>query len=161
PVRPPVVLLEDPRAVGLGELVILVGEERERQAELLAEGALALGSLRAHAPHVRAAFVDGLVGVTELARLDGAAGRVVLGIEVEDRPLAALIRQAVDRARLVGEGDFRRYVARFRDAHSTRVAGVSMTRSRPLRTVTAALLEVRTLESPRAGPGGSGSSSSG
>ena len=102
-----------------------------------------------------------LVGVTELARLDGTAGRVVLGIEVEDRPPAALIRQAMDGARLVGEGDFRRGVARFRNAHSTRVAGVSITRSRPARTTTAASSLTRTFDRPRDGPGGSGSSASG
>ena len=74
-----VVLLLDPRPVGLGDRVALVGEQRERQVELLAEGALARGSLRADAPDVGATLVDGRVAVAELARLDGAAGRVVLG----------------------------------------------------------------------------------
>ena len=99
PVRLAVVLLLDPRAVGLGDLVLDVGEERERQAELLAECALARGALRADAPDVRAALDDRLVGVAELARLDGAAGRVVLRVEVEDRPSAGLVGQAMDRAR--------------------------------------------------------------
>ena len=41
PVGLAVVLLLDPRAVGVGDRVVLVGEQRERQLELLAEGALA------------------------------------------------------------------------------------------------------------------------
>ena len=51
---------------------------------------------------VRAALADGLIRVTELARLDRAARRVVLGIEVQDRPAAALVGEIVDGARLVG-----------------------------------------------------------
>ena len=56
PVRLAVVLLLDPRAVGLGDRVVLVGEEGERQVELLAERPLAGGALRADAPHVGAAL---------------------------------------------------------------------------------------------------------
>src|SRR4051812_20347599 len=87
PCHPPVglavVLLLDPRAVRLSDRMVLVGQERERQFELLAERALAGRSLGADAPDVGAALVDGLVAVAELACLDGAAGRVVLGVEVE------------------------------------------------------------------------------
>ena len=71
--------------------------------------------------------------------------------------------KAGDRVSLLpyGEGEVRSDVALFRNAHPTRVAGVSMTSSRPDRTVTAASALTRTLDSPRAGPGGSGSSASG
>src|SRR5215212_11026275 len=62
-VRLAVVVLLDPGPVGLGGLVILVGEEQERQAELLAEGSLALRALGTDAPDVRAAFGDRVVGV--------------------------------------------------------------------------------------------------
>src|SRR3954452_3480902 len=41
PVRLAVIVLLDPRAVRLGDLVVLVGEQRERQVELLAERLLA------------------------------------------------------------------------------------------------------------------------
>ena len=98
PVGLAVVLLLDPRPVGLGDLVVDVGEEGERQVELLAERLLLAPRLRADAPDVRAALVDRLVGVAELAGLDRAAGRVVLRVEVEDRPAAALVGQAMDRA---------------------------------------------------------------
>src|SRR6478735_9312330 len=103
PVGLAVVLLLDPRAVFLGDGVVDVGEQGERQVELLAEGALGCAPLRADTPHVRAALMDGRVAVAELARLDSAAGRVVLGVEVEDRPAATLVGQPVDPSGLVRE----------------------------------------------------------
>src|SRR5436190_1722749 len=130
-VGPAVVLLLDPRAVRLGDRVVRVGEEEERQSELLAEGPLALGALRADPPDVSTALVDGLVGVAELAGLDRAAGGVVLRVEVDDRPTAALIGESVDRAGLVREADLGSEVTRFGNAHFESVAGVSMTRIRP------------------------------
>src|SRR5262249_1052832 len=105
PVRLAVVLLLDPRPVGVGDGVVGVGEESEWQAELLAEAAVARCALGADPPDVRAALVDRLVRVAELARLDGAAGRVVLGVEVDDRPATLLIGKSMDCARLVGERD--------------------------------------------------------
>src|SRR5689334_21317816 len=85
-VRLAVVLLLHPRAVRVGDLMILVREQRERQAELLAELALATGTLRTDAPDIRAALMDRVVRVAELAGLDGAAGRVVGRVEVDDGP---------------------------------------------------------------------------
>src|SRR5439155_20594720 len=79
-VGPAVVLLLDPRAVGLGDLVVGVGQEAEGEAELLAERSLARGALRADPPDVRAALGDRVARVAELARLDCAARRVGLGI---------------------------------------------------------------------------------
>ena len=73
PVGLPVVLLLDPGAVPVRDRVILVREQREREAELLAERTLAGRALGADAPHVGAALGDGLVGVAELAGLDRAA----------------------------------------------------------------------------------------
>src|SRR5439155_14936479 len=61
-----VVLFLDPRTIGFGDRVALVGEKREWQAELLPERPLALHALGADPPHVRAALVDRLVRVTEL-----------------------------------------------------------------------------------------------
>src|SRR6476661_3469569 len=104
-----------------------VGEKREREAELLGERALAGAALGTDAPDVRAAFDDRVVGVAELARLDRAAGRVVLGIEVQDRPPAGLVGEAVDGAGLVFEGDLRSLVANRGHAHPESVAGVSTT----------------------------------
>ena len=129
-----VLVLLDPRSVGLGRLVPLVGQEQERQLELLAEPALAGGALRADAPDVRAALVDRLVPVAELARLGRAAGRVVLGVEVQDGPAASLIGEAVDGAEFVGKGDLGCRVANGRHAHAESLAGDSTISSRPLRT---------------------------
>ena len=111
PVGLAVVLLLDPRAVGVGDRVVLVGEQRERQLELLAEGALAGRTLGTDPPDVGAALVDGLVPIAEFARLDGAAGRVVLGVEVEDGPPAALVGEAMDGPGLIGQRDLGREVA--------------------------------------------------
>src|SRR5690349_6140929 len=147
-----VVLLLDPRAVGLGRLMILVGEEREGEAELLGELALAGGALGTDAPDVRATFRDRLVRVAELARLDGAAGRVVLGIEVEDRPTATLVGEVVDAARGIGQSDPWCRVADGRDAHPESVAGVSTTSRRPAVSCTTAGTAVRRFESPRERP---------
>jgi hypothetical protein len=102
PVLLPVPVLLDPRAIGVGDIVLGVGEEREGESELLAERPLAGGALRTDAPDIRAALDDRVVRVAELAGLDGAAGRVVLGIEVEDRPATALVGKAMDRPCFVG-----------------------------------------------------------
>ena len=83
------------------------------------------------APDVGAPLVDRLVRVAELARLDRAAGRVVLRVEVEDRPPAGLVRQAMNGAGFVCEGDLRGRVADGGNAHGESVAGVSMTRIAP------------------------------
>src|SRR4029453_7830800 len=141
--------------------VVLVGEQRERQAELLREGPLRFGALRADTPDVRAAFDDRLVGVAELARLDGPTGRVVLGIEVEDGPPSALVAETMDGARRIRQGDVRCDVADGRHGHRQRVAGVSTTSREPALTVTPASESLRTFERPRAAPTGSGSSTSG
>ena len=97
PVLLAVVLLLDPRAVRLGDLVVLVGEEGER-AGRTSRGtrACSRAPCGTDAPDVGASLDDRVVGVAELARLDGAAGRVVLGVEVEDRPAAALVGEPVD-----------------------------------------------------------------
>ena len=49
----------------------------------------------------RAALHDFLLRVPELARLDGAAGRVILWVEVEDYSLACEVRKRVELAGLV------------------------------------------------------------
>src|SRR5262245_1684247 len=161
PVFLAVVLLLDPRAVGLGDLVVGVCEEGEREAELLGEGALARGTLRAHTPDVGAALDDRVVRVAELACLDRAAGRVVLRVEVEDGPAAGLVGEPVYRAGLVFKGDLRCRVADRGHVHPESVAGVSTTRIEPPTIVTDACSATRTLDRPRAAPRTSRSSWSG
>src|SRR5437667_12157042 len=92
-VRLAVILLLDPRPVSPGNLVLLVGEEGEREPELGPEGGLAACSLRAHAPHDRPKILDGVVRVTKFARLGRATWRVVRGVEVQDDPSSALVRK--------------------------------------------------------------------
>src|SRR5690606_9651773 len=93
-----VILLLLPHAVRLGDPVIRVREQPEVQAVLLAELPVRLDGVRAHAQHDRAARVQVLHAVAELARLDGAAGGVVLGIEVEHDLAATQVGQADGRA---------------------------------------------------------------
>ena len=135
-VRPAEGRLLAPRAVALDDLAVGVGEERERQVELLAEPAVARGAVLADAPDVGVGRGVVLVEVAELARLGVAAGRVVLGVEVQDGPAAALVGEAVDRRRSRRGG--RRPARRRRPGASSGarvmagdVAGVSITRSRP------------------------------
>ena len=112
-----VVHLLAPRAIALGHGVILVGEERERQAELGAEGRVAPRAVRADAPDRRVEPADLVVEVAELAGLGSAARGVVGRVEVDDRPLAAAVREAVDGAVLVGEGEVGGVVANGWHAH--------------------------------------------
>ena len=161
-VRLAVVLLLDPRAVGLGDLVLLVGKERERQLELLAERPLARRALRADAPHVRAALDDRLVGVAELARLDGAAR----ACRPSGRSRGSSSGRAGPRAdgpcpsHRGGRSPGRR-VTDVGHAHPESVAGVSMTRSRPRRRTNEASTRVRTFDRPRVRPTSSVSSRAG
>ena len=127
------------------------------------------GTVRAYPPDRRALLLDGGVGVPELARLGGAARRVVLRVEVQEDPLAALVLQAVDHSAIVRKGDRRRCFAHDGDprlgdlagclAHSESVAGDSITSRRPRPRRTWATSAKRTLESPRTCPNGSGSPS--
>src|SRR5450759_4158754 len=165
-VPPAVVGLLLPGPVCLRDDVVLVGQEREREAELGPEGGVAAGAVRAHAPDGGVEPRELGVEVPELARLRRAAGRVVLRVEVDDGPRAAAIVQAVKCAVLVVECDPRSRVADLGHAHAPEdnlagASAVSTTRSRPDRIVTAAPADSRTLDRPRAGPTVSGSSRSG
>ena len=55
---------------------------------------MARRAVRADAPDLGALVPDLVVEVAELAGLGRAAGRVVLGIEVDQRPAAALVATA-------------------------------------------------------------------
>ena len=73
-----------PRPVVLRDLVLGVGEKRERQVELLLELRRERLAVGAHAEHDCAGALELAPGVADPARLRRAARRVVLGIEVED-----------------------------------------------------------------------------
>ena len=90
-----------PHAVLLHHRVIRIGEQRELESVLLREPRLALRVEHADAEHRRLALLELRQVVLEGARLLGAAGRVVLGIEVEHHRLAGVVGQRVGLARLV------------------------------------------------------------
>ena len=128
-VRLAVVLLLDPGPVRLDGHAGLVGEQRERQVVLRGERLLARGTLRTDAPHIRLAPGKALVVVAERTGLGGAAGGVVLGVEIQDRPAATLLAQAMDRPGGVRQRELGREVADGGHLHGAMVAGDSMTRS--------------------------------
>src|SRR3954449_7180883 len=80
-------LLRD--AVGLAQRVLGVGQQRERQLVLRLELLVRGDGVGADAEHLRARALELAPGVADAAGLARAAGRVVLGIEVEDDRLAA------------------------------------------------------------------------
>jgi len=86
----------------VGRGVVLVRQEHEGQAEPGPEAGVAGGIVRADSPDDRPVGLDVRPRVPELAGLGRAAGRVVLRVEVHDRPAAALVGQAVDGTALIG-----------------------------------------------------------
>ena len=78
-----------------------VGEEGEVEAVLVAELAVARHVVRRDPQHHGARGLEVRGAVAEGARLLGAAGRVVLGIEVQHHGLAAEIGE-LDLAAVVG-----------------------------------------------------------
>lgn len=74
---------------GVGDLAVRVGEQREVQAVPGDELLVALGGIKAHADHLDLLLLQVAHAVAQTARLLGAAGRLVLGIEVEQHDLLA------------------------------------------------------------------------
>jgi len=72
----------------LAQLFFGVGNQVERQLEVLAELFVRGHVVARHAKHHGAGLDEILVAVTELHRLRGATRRVILGIEVQDHHLA-------------------------------------------------------------------------
>ena len=130
---------------------------------------MARRAVGADPPDLGALVADVVVEVPELAGLGRAAGRVVLGIEVDQRPAAAAgptaggSSRSRPEARPRGPGRRRqacssRQPSRGRPSHQ-RAAGattVSTTTSSPERIATLATGPTRTFDRPRAGPIGSG-----
>jgi len=76
--------LLDPDPVAPRDRVVLVREERERELVLVAKLRVRSLAVRAHAENDSAALLELAPGVADAAGLLLVAGRVVLGIEVED-----------------------------------------------------------------------------
>ena len=86
------VALLGPDAVVLGDRVVVVGEQGERQLVFLLELRRASCSSSGETPSTTApALLELAIGVADPARLGRAARRVVLGIEVENDLLAAQV----------------------------------------------------------------------
>ena len=95
----------DTDTVGLGDLMVKVGEDWEVQREFVAKGRLAQLVVRAHPPDQRTSLLQRRLGVAELAGLNGAARGVVLRVEVDDEPLAASCGSAVVAPVRVAQGE--------------------------------------------------------
>jgi hypothetical protein len=94
-----------PHAVALGDLVVGVGEEREREVVLLLELHVTLLVVGRDAEDDRARALEVRICVPNPAGLRRTARRVVLGIEVEDDRPAAKIGKADALAGVGGRGE--------------------------------------------------------
>src|SRR6185369_7500106 len=97
----PVHVLLAPRAVLLHRLVRRIRQQRDLELVLRDELAMAFLTVAAAAEHDRIELAELANAGRELARLDRAAGRVVLRIEIKNDPLPGVIRQAAGLAILV------------------------------------------------------------
>jgi hypothetical protein len=128
--------------------VVGVCEEREGQPVLLPELDVRVLVVGGDAEHDGAGTLELAVGVPDPARLRRAAGRVVLGIEVEDDRLAA---QAGERHLLAGIASEREVGCRLAFSHIHRFV-LLVPRRAPVGPLTDASLAVRVvLAAPRAG----------
>lgn len=92
--------------VRLADPAALVGQQRERQPVLAREAGVPVRRVGADPDHLGPGVGERLVAVAEGARLGGAAGGVVLGVEVQDdHPLAEPVLQPDLVARLRREGE--------------------------------------------------------
>ena len=89
----PYMLFSTQDAVILRDLMREIAQQGERQIELLDELGMGLGGIRADADHRRALVDEGGVFIAKRTGLDGAAGRVVLGVEIENEGAALEIRK--------------------------------------------------------------------
>jgi hypothetical protein len=95
----------DGDAVGIDDFVVWVGEELEAEGIFRAPGLVAFDGVEADAEDDRVGGV--ILGdvALEVVSLDGAAGGLVLGVEVEDDPLALVVGEADGLVFLRGQGE--------------------------------------------------------
>ncbi len=95
----------DGNAVGIDDFVVGVGEELEAEGILRAPGFVAFDGVEADAEDDRVGRV--ILGdvALEVVSFDGAAGGLVLGVEVEDNPLAFVVGEADGLVFLRGQGE--------------------------------------------------------
>src|SRR5439155_17571780 len=104
------VRLRAPDAVLVGDAVVRIGEQREREVVLLLELGVRALVVGRDAEHNGARALELAVRVADAARLRRAAGGVVLGIEIENDRLAAEIREPDPLATVAREIEVRRWL---------------------------------------------------
>src|SRR5580704_1377061 len=87
-------LLLDPEVLGLDEATVRVADQRDAQRALLDESLVALRCVRRHSVDGDTRRGECLVEACELLPLEGATGRVVLGIEVQHGATSLEVRVA-------------------------------------------------------------------
>ena len=103
-----------PRAIPFRDRMVGVAQQRERQRMFRAKGRMALRIVATDTEHDRAVPGELRHGVAKATGLAGAAGGIVLGVEIEDDRLAAEARQLQFRA-VVGREREVRGLCTFRD----------------------------------------------
>lgn len=95
----------------LVELCVLIDNQSERQAVLLYEPLVALGTIRANAYYLYAPRSKVCIAVTQATRLSRTPRGVVLGIEIESYTLTGVIRQPYLFALLVDAEEVLYFIA--------------------------------------------------
>src|SRR5688572_19667646 len=121
-----------PDAVGLGDRVVLVGEQRERQRELVAKLPVRRDAVGRDAEHDGSPGLHVGPAVAELAGLRGAAARVVLRVEVEDDGPPAERRERHVLPPVRREREPGRFGADRGSAHGSRPRSASGARTRAI-----------------------------
>src|SRR5271170_4272066 len=91
--------------VALADLAPLVAEQREREIMVAGESGMLADRVRADPDYVGAGLGERLIAVAEGARLLGAAGSLVLGVEVQDDYAFAVPVAQPDRLAGLGRED--------------------------------------------------------
>jgi len=93
-------------AEGLGDLAVLVGDEREGKFVVGLEFLLCVGRVAAHAEDLQVFRLEGFEGVAQRAGLRGASRRVGFRVEKNQRrPLGVDFREIERLPVLIGGGD--------------------------------------------------------
>jgi hypothetical protein len=118
------------RAIRLGERTVRIAEEKEREVELLGEGAVLLDGVEAGAPDDGLLVLELADSITESFSLERSTRGVGLGIEPEQDVTSALVAE-LHRPAVVGrELEVGSVVARFQHRHAASTARQSAVVSR-------------------------------
>jgi hypothetical protein len=91
----------------VARLLIRVGKELERKLLFGLEGIVRLKGVARDAVDIEPGAPEVLVQVAKIATLRRTTGRAVLGVEVEDQPLAALVGEPERTVAGAGETEVR------------------------------------------------------